>query len=562
MAKKNEVTRRELIGGAASAVVAAGAANIALAEEAASAEDASHLWSWEAGPEEITDDMVSEVVDTDVCVVGAGIAGVSATAGAVLAGANVVCLHKLDTCEMHGGAIGIVNAKLGLDQGYYIDPVALIKQHINGAGLAVNAPLVRSYIDESGAAMDWLVDMCEQRHPGKIKWYHAHEYLPTEQYVPGSDAYPSWPGTWKREDLAEDGSWVFSGMNSTIQDLYDFGIENGADVHPQVDARQLIVDEDGKVVGVYGLKEDDTYIRVNVSKGVILCTGGFQNNAELVRAFIPGRYNVVKALTGEYPNGGYAMGQGFIMGMWAGAQNEPGPIPTMSDCTGPFGNAATLVVNANGERFTDESHTVWDMYMATIKQPGYKSWQIFDANWKDTLPHQAPGHNSYANTPEKWERLEKAMVGGVGNPDGVEDGDPRKPKHLWIAETLEELAEFTGMDAEVLKATVAHYNELCEAGEDTDFGKHPIYMDPIVTPPFIAGQNRVSATAGQVMGGLLTNKDCQCLHADGSVVEGLWCAGNVQAGRFGQIYETPVNAMSIGMALTHGMHAGRMAAEA
>ena len=109
--------------------------------------------------------------------------------------------------------------------------------------------------------------------------------------------------------------------------------------------------------------------------------------------------------------------------------------------------------------------------------------------------------------------------------------------------------------------TIEHYNELCEAGKDTDFGKDPSLMCALTTPPFYGykGTKKVG-TLMVTVGGLLVDEDGRVLDQRYNAIPGLYAAGNASGGRFGWQYFTSIAGQSLSMAETMGMLAGQNAA--
>lgn len=163
--------------------------------------------------------------------------------------------------------------------------------------------------------------------------------------------------------------------------------------------------------------------------------------------------------------------------------------------------------------------------------------------------------------PAEADQAEGAGPVGGGGPMG--DGGP----NLWRADTLEELLGYLGMEGDVLQTALAeieHYNEMCHAGIDADFGKDAKVMFPIEKAPFYGSvsENTGVATAGLVtLTGLVTDGNLNVMKADRSgVIKGLYAAGNCLGQRYGVGYSTPTAGNSVGMAMTHGRVLGKIAA--
>lgn len=145
----------------------------------------------------------------------------------------------------------------------------------------------------------------------------------------------------------------------------------------------------------------------------------------------------------------------------------------------------------------------------------------------------------------------------------------RQASTVYAANTLEELAGYLGYTGDLVKAfmeSIRHYNELCYAGVDSDFGKDAKAMIPVDEPPFYGCKGRSGGGGMGSLGGmatltgLLTDNKLRVLNKEGKPIEGLFVCGNTLGGRYGLGYTTPFAGNSIGMALTHGWLAGKFAA--
>ena len=183
----------------------------------------------------------------------------------------------------------------------------------------------------------------------------------------------------------------------------------------------------------------------------------------------------------------------------------------------------SIYVNKNGKRFVEESGRRDVISNATIAQPGQIMYSIFDS--------------------------EGGFYAGVKELPPAELANLTSKGYLYVGESLEDLAKKAGIDPEGLKATVARYNELVAAGKDTDFEKDEVEL-PIGKAPFYCVP--LSPTLHHTMGGLKINTEAQVLREDGSVIAGLYAAGEVTGGIHGS------NRVG-GNALTDGVVFGRIA---
>jgi succinate dehydrogenase/fumarate reductase flavoprotein subunit len=139
---------------------------------------------------------------------------------------------------------------------------------------------------------------------------------------------------------------------------------------------------------------------------------------------------------------------------------------------------------------------------------------------------------------------------------------------VYGANTLEELAGYLGYEGDLAKTfveSVNHYNELCYAGVDSDYGKDAKAMIPIDEAPFYGckGENSgIMKPAMVTMSGIIADDQLRVLDKDMNPIKGLYVCGNTLGGRYGAGYSTPFAGNSIGMAMTHGWLAGKNAAQA
>lgn len=291
-------------------------------------------------------------------------------------------------------------------------------------------------------------------------------------------------------------------------------------------ARQLVKDG-ARVSGV--IFEDVTtgeFTQVNAKRGVILATGGYVKNDELLRYYIPWVYNMKDKFTFTYAhtdaNGDFTnQGDGMLMGYWAGGHIEEGPHCAMAHGDlGKLGVAAFLQLNGNGERYINEDMTNDHFGSAILRQPDATIYQIFDANYVEQAKSMQSGLGSYTKVSQETMDTIDEWTSAQGS-------------------TIDELIQNLNVDATVastMKAEIERYNELCDAGKDEDFGKTAERMFALETAPFYAIRYEVSGGPSNeahnalrclvTMSGLSTNKNAQVLDENMHVLPGLYAIGN------------------------------------
>ena len=289
----------------------------------------------------------------------------------------------------------------------------------------------------------------------------------------------------------------------------------------------------------------------------MLATGDIGGSPEMCEAYAPicAEYGQPRS---QYTPAGVNTGDGHKMGMWVGAQLQDLPFPTMMHpqafCWfhGPF-----LFVNDNGERFMCEDTWVQGKSLAINKQPNGEAWSVFDANWPTDLVNGLPygggmfwdSFRPYGSDLELAPEYFKTQI-----PLYIEQG------MAYEADTIEELAGKIGCDAATLTATVDRYNGMCEAGEDTDYYKKPVFLTSVKQGPFYA--LKVGPALLAVCGGLKCNNDFQCLDENGEVIEGLYVLGNIMGDITAVDYPINVAGNSHGRCITFGYLLGHELAEA
>ena len=189
---------------------------------------------------------------------------------------------------------------------------------------------------------------------------------------------------------------------------------------------------------------DGTYVRLNASKGVILCTGDYGSNKEMVAKYgslLPGMVAT-------------SLGEGHQMGMWVGGVMENQPHCPMSHSWSALGQDAWLYVNKFGKRFYNEDSNPEAVANQAYEQGGF--WCVLDDSWAEDVGKMGLGFFRIWNATATVKKEFDAKVTA---------GTTLK------SNTLDDLAAKMKVPADALKATVARYNELCKGGKDLDFAK-------------------------------------------------------------------------------------------
>ena len=470
-------------------------------------------YSFEMSPDPIHASDIRQIITSEVVVVGAGLAGLSAAVSAAEAGANTILIEKTNRYQARGGQNAFIGSRLQKRLGIEIDKEEVILNLMKHSANKADQRLIRMWAEGSHETADWLMDMTDA---AGLEVFIA-QYPPPTTFNIADEYYPQYLVS----HLYEDERYV-------AKCLMDNALRKSAVVYIETRAKQLLRKEKGRVTGLIAQNSDGYNIQFNAKKAVVLCTGDYGNNSEMMAKYCPQSAYLASLIP-------TSTGDGHQMAMWVGAVMEPAPhAPMIHGPAGPLGNYPFLQVNLKGERFQNEDVPVQSNINAIERQPGQVAWQVFDSKYPEEIPHMGIGLGKITKVTEKTRQ--------------------HVQKHSITANTIEELAEKMMVPVETFKATIARYNEIARIGKDLDFGKRPDRLTTIEKPPYYAGQGRYSLEV--VNGGLNVNTNLQALDKDWQVIPGLYLAGNTVGNRFAVDYPTMCPGISHGMALHHGRVAG------
>ena len=443
-----------------------------------------------------------QVYDVDVVVVGAGAAGLSAALTAQEAGANVLLLEKAGvsggSTVRSGGKILAAGTPWQEKQGF-TDNADMMYEYLMSFDRddIMSEELVRTFCDASAENLRWLEDRGVQVQD--VEYIHS--------------AITPW-----RVHNTMGGGGQTSGhggqISAPLTNLYE---KNGGAVIYNCRATELITDAAGAVTGVKAVMTDGTPVTVN-AKGVILATGGYAKNEEMLdkyEDFLPNN------LYGSVPN--TCVGDGLTMAVAVGAKNFDAPglqlVYVSYDCYCGINEESGLIVSEDGLRVVDEY-----TYQSHVAQ----ALADADSTCGYYIAAKAGG---YAVEPYPMIQWGVTM------------------EHVPHAASIEELAALINVDAAALTATVARYNELCAKGVDEDFGKPAQYMIPVEGEKYYAF--RMTPGTSVTFGGLEIDTSARVLDTNNQPIKGLYAAGEVAfTGLFDAEY--PCCGMAIGSAVYYG----------
>lgn len=519
------LSRRSLfkLGGLTAAAVAA-TSLVSQPTQAVAAEEevttATNIPSFLIPPEPITD--FDETYDFEVVVVGAGVSGMAAALSAAEAGANIACVQKGPSASSQGN----MAASVDLNQTSEAGKQALISYLIKLADHRSNRALIEAWANNSYEALSWFK---EAASAGGIE---VNDDEPQADRVLDINGY---------QVYLHANTYFGIGHGEVVRAIAPGAEAVGVQFFYDCPAVQLATDETGRVTGVI-CEQEEKYVLFNASKGVILATGDYQCDPEMVAYYCPD----IKEFPPCQVN---KTGDGHKMGVWAGGEIEPTTHTKMiHDARVGRVDTPHLLVNYKGKRFMCEgpmqgylNNYVRDFIHQEGDVVAGNLYTIVDAKWQDQIA--------------EWKEIDPEI-------------DASNCKWIYEGETIEEALAAMAADTEsgaytldsaAVLATVDRYNELCAAGSDDDFGKNPVFMRAIDTPPFMVIPHEFGMGLSAIIGGLLINEDNQVLAADvHTPIEGLYAVGNVSGCFYGGVdYPMDVLGLSIGRSITGGYLAGK-----
>ncbi len=456
-----------------------------------------------------------EELQSAVVVVGAGLAGFVAALTAAEQGIEVLLCEKQDevggSTVMSGGSFCFTGTDLQAAQGIEDSPELLREDLIQVGQHRNDLRLVDRYVRDNLAAYHWLRE-------------HGIEFGQV-QAASGQSVPRSHPSNPRR---------VIDLLHAAARQVPNLTVVTG------VTADRLVQDhETGRVVAVRAHEGDQEFF-LRAERGVVLTSGGFCQNKEMIAAFAPGKERALR-LGGL---GNYGDGLRMAWQLGAGLRDMP-------YVKGTFGNhpqaqsghhtacmavyKGAIAVNKQGRRFVDESLDYKLLGDACLEQEDALGFQIFD---EAVMRQSVPGYPMFD--------FHRRITEG----------------RLITAPSLEELAGKIGIDPGRLKKTVESYNEMVREGLDDPLGrKHLTHrfgsLATLEEPPFYAYPSTSAIIA--TYAGITVDEDARVLDIFGDSIPGLYAAGEVMGGFHGAAYMTGT---SLGKATVFGRIAGRGAARA
>jgi fumarate reductase flavoprotein subunit len=345
------------------------------------------------------------------------------------------------------------------------------------------------------------------------------------------------------------------------------GEKLGVQLLTHTPAKKILTGEKGNITGVLAESKGEEFIIT--AKSVIIATGGYGGNKELLKKYCPHYRDNMDC--GGLPH----TGDGLLMAWEIGAATEglgllllggPGPEPKApmmkigsppdimySPLTGLILEPNTVWVNKKGERFADEA-TGFNHFLSSYtvnRQPDNTSYTLLDSQLVQTMTDKGLiiGFHKYRLADQR-----SKMPGLARELKALAEKGWLKMSDSWDG-----IADYIGCDPGTLKTTIDEYNNACDQGRDPIFAKERVFLFPLRLPPYYA----IKANSGilDTIGGIKINERMEILDKEDNPIPGLYAAGVVAGGWQGDAYCAVTSGAASGFAVSSGRIAGENAAK-
>ena len=519
---------------------------------------------WLGKEPDIDEASITETIDTDIVIVGAGNGGMFAAAYAAANGLNFRVVEQNSAVQDTRHWYGAIDSSAAKDAGApATDKAKLLSEISRYASGKCDQRVVKTWINESAAMHDFMRSILEDKYGWECEFTAGDEAKwPDENGEHNTDyLFPV-----QEHNYMASESKSGTPRNVLLQQYIE---ELGYTVDFKTSLAKLEKDADGRITGIIAQStEDGHFIRYNANDGVLLACGGFPGNPYMMEQLDPLGTSVTTACSYSPSDKGY----GIRAAVWAGANLDKEAAPMLFDrgivapgvdggyveSESAFGGKAFpgtirqynpgtqpfLKVNRNGERFANESCPYNDIVYAAAHQPGRVYAQICDAN----ILEDAKRFHTIGCSAQTRNGGEAYLQGKMD--EAIEAGA------LFKCDTIEELADklgFTGEAKDTFLATIDRYNELYDNQNDVDFGKPAYRLSAIRKAPFYGCWLGASLLCTEQ--GIAINEKGQALDNDNKPMPGLYVTGDMSGSFFANNYPCLMAGVAMGRTLTFAMKA-------
>ena len=484
-------------------------------------------------------------IEADVILVGGGMSGLCAATQAqedlnATGGGSVVVFEKSGTI---GGAANMGMAFFAVESqmqketmtNHYTKDEAF-NFFMEYTHWRSNARLVRRWFNMSGSSVKWMQDKGVE-FLGVFKYFKDSRETQHMVKVPGTNK--------PTERCA----------SVMIKTVTEYAREIGVEFNLNTSVKKLLTGSKGQVIGCIAVGEDGEEIEA-LGSSIIVTTGGIGNNVEMIEKYMGWKWGVdmftfrIPGLDGDGMNMVWDIGGKKASVNMEVTYNTPGTtdvFKTLSELM----RQPNLLVNLDGKRFFNEEHMDNTTYTGNslLQQKKHMGISIIDSNILDYYRKNGLDYITYhhgVTNLDNFDREKELYFSGAASAGGnsvfaSEDKEvsygENTEQNFFECQSLEEIAEKTGVNLENLKETIANYNDMCngsQAGYDAEFCKDHRFMKPITTAPYYVAKHFPSGYGS--LGGITVNENMECLDNDLNPIPGLFACGTDTATVFADSY--------------------------
>jgi fumarate reductase flavoprotein subunit len=505
-------------------------------------------------------------MEADVVVVACGMSGLAATTQAqeslnATGGGTVIAFEKSGTT---GGAANMGMAFLAVESQLQKETMTndwtlddAFNFFMEYTHWKADAKLVRRWFNMSAGTYDWVKNM-------------GVEFLGVYKYFKDSHCTQHMvkvPGTTKPTER---------GASVMIKKMTEHAQELGAEIVFNTAVKKLLMGSQGQVRGVLAVGEDGEEIEC-LCNAVIIATGGIGNNVDMIEKYMGWKWGVdmftfrIPGIDGDGINMAWDIGAKKANIFMEVTYNTPGTTDVFKTLSEVM-RQPNLMVNLDGKRFINEAKMDNTTFVGNslLQQKHHVGVSIIDSKIVEYYKEHGLDYITYHHaikTMDKWDYEKDLYFKGVksaaensvfaSEDKEVSYGDGDVERNFFECQTLEEVAEVTGVNLENLKKTIEEYNEMCNGwanGYDKQFTKDHRFLKPITTAPYYVARHYPSGYGS--LGGLTVNENMQILNEALNPIPGLYGCGNDTAGVFAGDYCF----YNPGSTMSYALNSGRIAA--
>ncbi|MBP1737078.1 MAG: hypothetical protein H6Q60_959 [Oscillospiraceae bacterium] len=497
-------------------------------------------------------------MEADVVVIAGGMSGLTAATQAQeilnsTGGGSVVVFEKSGTtggAANMGMALFAVESKMQKEQMYNWTKDEAFNFFMEYTHWRSDAKLVRRWFNMSASTIEWIQSM-------------GVEFLGVYKYFKDSHCTQHMvkvPGTTKPTERS---------ASVMIKKMTDYAVELGVDFQFYTPVKELLVGDNGQVTGVIAQKEDGTEIEC-LCNAVICCSGGIGNNVQMIEQYLGFRWGVdmftfrIPGLDGDGMNMIWKIGGKKAAVNMEVTYNTPGVTDIYKTISETL-RQPNLMVNLDGKRFINEEIMDNTTYTGNslLQQKSRCGFSIIGSDIVDYYKQNGLDYITYhhgVRTLDKWDsethaylNHESVEASGLSalhaNLESVEEAQI----NFWECDSVEEIAEKTGIDLQQLQKTIEEYNA-CAGAYDTLFAKQSKYMKAVKGPKYYVARHFPSGYGS--LGGVKVNENMEVLKDDLNKIPGLYACGMDSATVFSDSYCF----YNPGSTMSYAVNSGRIAA--